>query len=124
MRAVALVPDLITASRIREAASVAGADLQRIDAPAELPPAESVDLLLVDWGSRRSDWGTLLSAWGKSHHFAPRTVVFGPHTDLEAHAAARAAGLGPMWARSKLFTDLPAILSGQTPGRSSAEEQT
>ena len=39
-----------------------------------------------------------------------RVVVFGPHTDLEAHAAARAAGIGPMMARSKLVTSLAELL--------------
>lgn len=110
MRAVALVSDLITASRIFEAASRAGADLLRIDSPDELPPPESVDLLLVDWGSRQPDWGERLSAWRQSFSAEPRIVVFGPHTDLEAHAAVRAAGLGPMWARSKLMTGLNLLL--------------
>jgi hypothetical protein len=38
-------------------------------------------------------------------------VLFGPHTDLAAHAEARAAGLGPMLARSKLLADLPTLLA-------------
>lgn len=111
MRAVALVSDLITASRIFEAASRAGADLLRIDSPDELPPPELVDLLLVDWGSRQPDWGERLAAWRSSAvGSAPRVLLFGPHTDLEAHAAVRAAGLGPMWARSKLMTGLNLLL--------------
>ena len=40
----------------------------------------------------------------------PRLILFGPHTDLEAHADARAAGLGPMWARSKLVAELQALM--------------
>jgi hypothetical protein len=40
----------------------------------------------------------------------PRLVVFGPHADLEAHAAAREAGIGPMLARSKLVSALPQLL--------------
>ena len=34
-------------------------------------------------------------------------ILFGPHTDLDAHAAAREAGLGPMRARSALVAGLP-----------------
>jgi hypothetical protein len=37
-------------------------------------------------------------------------VLFGPHTDLDAHAAARDAGLGPMRARSAFFGALPELL--------------
>jgi hypothetical protein len=38
-------------------------------------------------------------------------ILFGPHGDLEAHAAARATGLGPMIARSKLVADLPTLVT-------------
>ncbi len=111
---MALVGDLITASRILEAASQARADVHRIDGPDELPDAASVDLLLVDWGDRRDDWGPRLRAW--RGHAATRVVLFGPHTDLDAHAAARAAGLGPMWARSRLMRDLNSLVqSAQNP---------
>lgn len=109
MRVAALVSDLMTFSRILEAATRAGADLHRFDAPDELPPAESVDLLLVDWGNRAPDWAERISTW-RDAAGATRVILFGPHTDLEAHAAARAAGLGPMMARSKLVSDLPALL--------------
>jgi hypothetical protein len=37
-------------------------------------------------------------------------VLFGPHADLEAHDDARASGLGPMMARSKLFASLPSLM--------------
>jgi hypothetical protein len=42
---------------------------------------------------------------------ASRVILFGRHTDLEAHAAAREAGLGPMWARSKLVTELSDLIA-------------
>jgi hypothetical protein len=60
--------------------------------------------VLVDWSSRRAGWADALSASGA------RVILFGRHTDLEAHADARAAGLGPMWARSKLVTELPSLV--------------
>lgn len=107
---VALVGDLITASRILEAARQAGAAVDRIDDPAALPSSERVDLLLVDWADRRPDWAQLLATWRDAGPSHPRVVVFGPHTDLAAHAAAREAGLGPMWARSKLIAQLPSLL--------------
>ncbi len=112
MRVVALVSDLITASRILAAASRAGTEVVRIDTAGELPPPESVDLLFVDWGSRQPDWAERLVAWRHSaSSVTPRILLFGPHTDLEAHAAARDAGLGPMMARSKLLAGLSSMLS-------------
>ena len=100
-----MVSDLLLFSKIDAAASAAGATLLRADSPAGLPAA--LDLVLVDWSARRPDWTDALAALR-----GPRLILFGPHTDLEAHADARAAGLGPMWARSKLVAELPALLAG------------
>jgi hypothetical protein len=99
---------LITASRITEALARAVSELRRVEDPVDLPPAGSVDLLLVDWGDRRPDWGSRLTAWRTSAPASavPRVIVFGPHSDLAAHADARGAGLAPMWARSRLFAEL------------------
>jgi hypothetical protein len=104
--------DLIIASRIAEAAARAGVKLQRFDDPSDLPPPSEISLLLVDWGTRRPDWGKQLAEWKAlaGIHGPPRVILFGPHVDLGAHADARAAGLGPMWARSKLLTELPSLL--------------
>jgi hypothetical protein len=109
---VAVVRDLITASRIESAVAAAGGAFCRIDDPSDLPPASEVDLLLVDWDARRDDWGDRLTAWQAVGPSArPRILLFGPHTDLDAHNAAKAAGLGPMRARSALFGSLPSLLS-------------
>jgi hypothetical protein len=114
VRAVFLGRDLIIGSRIVEAAVRAGAEISRVSTPDELPAGAEVDLLLVDWGDRGADWGQKLAAWrdGAGAHPA-RLVVFGPHTDLAAHAAARAAGIGPMMARSKLVTSLAELLAAR-----------
>jgi hypothetical protein len=109
VRVAAVVGDLLTYSRIESMASGAGASLARVDAPAELPPPSEVDVVVVDWGSRRPEWADQLDAWRRRPGDA-RLILFGPHVDLEAHAAARAAGLGPMWARSRLMRDLPALI--------------
>jgi len=110
---VLLARDLMIASRVEVAAAHAGVPILRVGDPADLPPALDVRLLLVDWGDRGPDWGDRITAWraGAPALAQPRVVVFGPHVDLEAHAAARASGLGPMWARSKLMTDLQALLA-------------
>jgi len=111
VRVAVLGRDLMIATRIADAGARAGAEVHRFEQPADLPPAADVELLLVDWSERRSDWGERLAAWyqGAPEDRRPRVVLFGPHTDLTAHAAARAAGLGPMWARSKLFVELPSL---------------
>ena len=111
---VALVSrDLLFGSRIADAAARAGVRLARVDEPAQLPPAASVSLVLVDWAERQPGWGDQLKTWMASDSLdASRVILYGPHTDLEAHADARAFGLGPMWARSKLLAELPPIMSG------------
>ena len=108
MWVAAVMSDLMLFSRIESAATAAGAYLSRLDAPTDLPAPHALDLVLVDWSARRADWADALAAWhGESD---ARVVLFGQHTDREAHAAARAAGLGPMWARSKLIADLASML--------------
>lgn len=102
MRVAAVISDLMLFSRIESAATVADASLVRVDSPAELP--HDADLVLVDWSARQPGWTDALAA------IPGRVILFGPHTDLEAHAHARAAGLGPMWARSRLLTQLPTLM--------------
>jgi hypothetical protein len=103
MRVAAVMSDLMLFSRIDAAASAAGASLVRVDTPGQLP--NDLDLILVDWSARSPGWADALRA----RNAESRIVLFGRHTDLEAHAAARAAGLGPMWARSKLVSELPEL---------------
>lgn len=103
MKVAAVVSDLMLFSRIESAARVAGAELARVDAPSDIPA--DADLVLVDWSARDPDWAGALRALPGS-----RVIVFGPHTDLDAHAAAREAGLGPMWARSRLLGKLQGLL--------------
>lgn len=105
MRVAAVVADLMLFSRIEAAATAAGASLVRVDSPLDLAPEDTFDLVLVDWSARAPDWSDALRM-----RTASRVVLFGPHTDLEAHGAARAAGLGPMWARSKLVSELPSLV--------------
>ena len=106
MRVGAVIDDLMLYSRIDAAASAAGASLVRTSSPADLPA--DLDLVLVDWSARRPEWAALLSA------LDARVILFGRHTDLEGHADARTAGLGPMWARSKLIAELSRLISGST----------
>lgn len=112
MRVAAVVRDLMTFSRILEAASRSSAQLHRFDSPADLPAPNEFDLVLVDWGDRSADWGGQLTAWVASSARPPRVILFGPHTDLDAHATAKRFGLGPVLARSKLIISLASLLTG------------
>ena len=105
MKVAAVVVDLMLYSRIESAARVAGSVLARVDDPSAIPP--DAELVLVDWSARDVSWAAPLRAVREA---GARVILFGPHTDLDAHAAARPAGLGPMWARSKLVADLPSLL--------------
>jgi len=111
--AVLVTRELLFATRLREAAVRAGLPIARVDEPSQLPPPSSVRLALIDWGERRPDWPTALREWRERapEEARPRIILFGPHTDLQAHAAARAAGFGPMWARSKLLADLDRVFA-------------
>ena len=105
MKVAAVMSDLMLFSRIDAAAAASGASLVRVDTPAELP--DDLDLILIDWSARASDWADALRARATRE----RIILFGRHTDLEAHAEARAAGLGPMWARSRLVGQLYGLVS-------------
>ena len=107
MRVAAVMSDLMLFSRIDSAATAAGASLIRVDSPADLPP--DLDMVLVDWSARGPAWSDALRDGPTA-----RIILFGRHTDLEAHAAARAAGFGPMWARSKLVHVLPELLGHES----------
>ena len=110
-RVVLVATDLMTAARIEGAVTAAGGTFTRVDAPDQLPAAEARDLLLVDWSERRPGWAeSLRQALGGTASSPPRVILFGPHTDLAAHSAARDAGLGPMLARSGLYSTLGTLL--------------
>lgn len=108
MKVAAVVTDLMLFSRIESAARVAGVELVRVDTPHGIP--QESELVLVDWAARRADWADALRA------HPGRVIIFGPHTDMDAHAAARKAGLGPMWARSKLLARLGRLFSPPSGG--------
>ena len=107
MRVAAVISDLMLYSRIESAATAAGASLVRVDSPTDL--TDDLDLVLVDWTARDPGWADALLAWRDVAH--ARLVLFGQHTDLAAHADARIADLGPMWARSRLLKQLGQLLT-------------
>jgi hypothetical protein len=109
MKVAAVLTDLMLYSRIASAARVAGAELARVDDPHQIP--RDADLVLVDWEARQPDWGDAVASLADA-----RVIVFGPHVDVKAHEAAREAGVGPMWARSRLLSGLPDLLRSPPTG--------
>lgn len=118
MTVLALVDDLLLGSRIEAAARAAGADYRRVASVDELPhPGDDGAVLFVAWDERAPGWAEGIAAWRAS---SPRSrlVLFGPHTDVVGHRAAKEHGLGPVLARSKLVTSLPQLVSGRGSGPS------
>lgn len=107
MKVGAVMHDLMLFSRVDDLASRAGGSVVRVDTPAELPP--DVELVIVDWAVRDDGWDTALQ---RVRDGGVRVILFGPHVDLEAHGAARDAGLGPMRARSALLRSIESALAG------------
>jgi hypothetical protein len=105
MKVAAVVTDLMLYSRIESAASAAGVPLLRVDEPSAIPSDALV--VLVDWSARDPSWAEPLRAL---RAVGARVILFGPHVDLDAHAAARDLGLGPMMARSRFLTNLVALV--------------
>jgi hypothetical protein len=112
---VAVVGDLILASRIEAIAVQSGAAFSRIDHPGQLPAADGTVLAVVDWAERGDGWGEALHAWRRSDTGA-RLLVVGPHLDADGHAEAKRLGIGPVRARSALERQLKGLLTERTTG--------
>jgi len=110
---VALVcDDLLTSSRIEAICSQSGGFLHLVASPTGIRVDDDDPLLvLVDCQRRSPEWVAQISDLRRRVPAGSRLIAFGPHRDLRAHADAIRAGIGPMWARSKLFADLPSLLS-------------
>lgn len=111
---VALVADLIFASRIRAAAPERGVEVRTASSAAKveaLVRASSPALLLVDLESRGGDPVALIARL-KSDPVTSRVpiVAFAPHVHAERMAAARAAGAERVLARSAFVRGLAALM--------------
>src|SRR5438034_10305395 len=105
MKALALVSDLLFASRITAEAKAAGAQVQILRKPEQLEQAEA-DLLLVDLNLAGAS--TAAAAWQQKP--ARRTVAFVSHIDSATIASAREAGLEEIMARRRFIQILPELL--------------
>jgi len=105
---LALVRDLIFASRITATARAQGVDVRLLRDPAALG-AERGSRLIVDLNQP----GALeaAAAWKSAHPAAREVIGFVSHVDADIIAAARAAGIDQVLARSAFATKLPDLLS-------------
>lgn len=134
---VAFVADLLFASQIERAADAAGFQIKWIEQAGDLgepdqpgiieAPGESLHgrhgqlfqqitnwqpvLLLFDLGNQQLPWQTWLARL-KSSAATRRipAIAFGPHTDTALFESAKGRGANAVYARSRFFSDLPAIL--------------
>lgn len=112
--AVALVPDLLFASRIRGAAAAAGVEVLTVGSADRL--IEEVRrlrprLVLVDLEARHSDATELIARLRADPETAGVEIVaFGPHVNRERLQAARDAGASRVLARSAFVRELPPLL--------------
>ena len=112
---LALVPDLMFASRIEQALGALGYRVEFItDTPTLVARAQggAPMLVLVDLAARGIDAPATIAAL--KGHPATRAIpllAFGPHLDEAARAAARAAGADAVVANSKLALDLGGLLA-------------
>ena len=99
----------MTYSRIESMASESVGCAAHGISSTQLPPPTEVDLV-VDLGSRQEARTSHLTDWKRQSGDA-LLILIEPHVDLDAHDAARASGLGPMWGRWRLMRDLPSLLA-------------
>ncbi len=113
-RIIALVPDLLAASRIAEAAKRAGLRVEVIESRSELDALlPSASLLVLDLGIAGSD----MAAAAARAQGVP-VIAFGRHNELARTRAAQAAGIDRFYPRGRFLGDLAAILQQALAGAS------
>ena len=109
---LAIVPDLLVASRIEEAAKRVGASVVMAGSPGEavsLLDSEQPDLIIVDIAMPGLD-AVAMAAAGRE--LGVPVVAFYPHVDVELRRSARRAGIEHVYARSRFLRETAGILSG------------
>jgi PleD family two-component response regulator len=114
---LAAVDDLMFSSRIRAAAEGVGADVRFARTTAEaaaIAAAEKPALVLLDLNARVVDPMSIVAAFKSNPLLAAvRVVGFVSHVQGDVIAAARAAGIDEVMARSSFTARLPELLGGR-----------
>lgn len=114
--AVALVADLMFASRVRGAAAAVGVEaktVSRADALVEETRKLRPRLVLLDLEARGVDVPALVARLREDPDTAGVPIIaFGSHVNREALQGARRAGVDRVLARSAFVRELPELLRG------------
>lgn len=106
-RVLALVRDLLFASRISAQGKSAGVEVRILRDPAQLP-GESAPLLLVDLNQEGAPQAA--AQWKQAN--PGRIVGFVSHVDVERIEEARRLGIDQVMARSGFVEALPRLMAG------------
>jgi hypothetical protein len=101
-RIVAVVPDLMLASRVREILAAAGHEVVTADAPSD-PELDDAELIVADVNDVRPEEIT--------GHGAP-VLGFHRHTDPASRVRAEEAGVALVVPRSRMVRELPELIAG------------
>lgn len=114
--AIALVADMIFASRIRGAAEIVGKKVRTVGTPEALlerAREEKPGLIFIDLDSRVGDSAALIRELKADPELAEIPLIaFGAHIETEALRAAHEGGADRVLARSALVKILPSLLEG------------
>jgi len=113
---IALVPDLLVASRIQAAARSANAQVETVDTPGEALSrleGDAARLLIIDLALPGLDLVALATA---AQAAGAGIIAFGPHVDVALRQSALAAGIPHVYPRSRFLRDLPALLAYHVSG--------
>ncbi|HEX7048937.1 MAG TPA: hypothetical protein VF188_01895 [Longimicrobiales bacterium] len=118
--ALALVADLIFASRVRAAAAAVGVPVRTVSSAAALlreARSGKAGVILIDLEARGVDAPRLIAELKADPELAETPLIaFGAHVRGEALRAAQAAGADRVLARSAFVRALPTILAGAGAG--------
>ncbi len=109
-RVLALVPDLIMASRIEALARRTGAEFEAVESWSEAQARLAdggVSLLILDLGMAQADPAAVARA---AQAAGAQVLAYGPHVDAARLRAARRAGISRVLPRGRFLEDLPGIL--------------
>jgi hypothetical protein len=99
-RVLAVVPDLMLASRVAEGLGAAGHEVQVV---ADLPEAVDADAIVCDLDA--VDAAAVAAA-------GPPALGFYSHVDVDTRRAAEAAGIDLVVPRSRMARELPGLVAG------------
>ncbi|MGE5127045.1 MAG: hypothetical protein ACM3PV_12200 [Betaproteobacteria bacterium] len=111
---IALVEDLLFASRVREAARSAGVDVRTVRGAQDVAAAvrDGTPLVLVDADSDRLPWRDAIAAARPAPgRPAVPVVAFVSHVHADRARDAQAAGASRVLARSAFVRELPRLLA-------------